>query len=176
MGAALALLLLALTALVAAHGRPQGGDKEVGDVVQQVSAIFTQSMNNQYRNPPPGYPAGLLRQAHAKQHGCLRAEVRVHQDLPAAFAQGVFQPGAVYPPLMRFSNGVGRAFAPPPAHANETDIAPDTRGLALKLFNATGQFLIADADTQAFTFTTSRVGFLPTPQSAVGFFTAVQEG
>jgi len=70
---------------------------------------------------------------------------------------------------------VGRGFTPL-LKGNESDIIPDIRGLAIKLFNVSGNFIIPNVDTQVFTLTTGRVGFLDTAANALSFFKAVQSG
>ena len=47
-----------------------------------------------------------LRDAHAKAHGCVMAEVQVPSDLPAPLRQGVFaEPGKIWQATIRLSNG-----------------------------------------------------------------------
>lgn len=69
------------------------------------------------------------RSVHAKSHGLLRAEFHVLDTLPEDLAQGIFQPGRVYPAIMRFSTAPG-------------DILPDSistpRGVAIKLLGVDG--------------------------------------
>ncbi|KNC53835.1 uncharacterized protein AMSG_12288 [Thecamonas trahens ATCC 50062] len=163
----IALAFVALFALALASAVAAGQD--VPSVVQ---GIFEHSMSNQFSQAPSNW----LRQAHAKQHGCIRGHLQVADNLPAELEGGIFTPGASYPLFVRFSNGVGRGFAAPPIVANESDAVPDTRGFALKIFNVDGEFVMESNNTQAFTFTTSPTAFLATPELAVGFFKAVQQG
>lgn len=69
------------------------------------------------------------RSVHAKSYGILEGEVKVFDDLLPMYAQGVFQPGATYPAVLRISAIPG-------------DILPDEitapRGLSLKLFGVEG--------------------------------------
>ncbi|WP_260961747.1 catalase family protein [Pseudomonas citri] len=81
-----------------------------------------------------------LRDAHAKAHGCVMAEVQVLNDLPTALRQGVFaEPGKVWQATMRLSNG--NAYP-------QFDSLRDARGMALKLLNVPGQQLLADRQSQ----------------------------
>jgi catalase len=78
-----------------------------------------------------------LRDAHAKAHGCVKAEVTVPQDLPSDLRQGVFaQPGQHWNAWMRLSNG--NAYP-------QFDAIHDARGMALKLLDVPGTQLLADA-------------------------------
>ncbi len=77
------------------------------------------------------YPPGVARRdAHTKAHGCVRARFSVNEDIPADLVHGVFQPGASYPALLRYSNGTPGAPRP--------DITGDMRGMAIKLFDVPG--------------------------------------
>jgi catalase len=77
-----------------------------------------------------------LRDAHAKAHGCVKAEVQVVSDLAPALRQGVFaEPGKVWQASMRLSNG--NAYP-------QMDSAKDARGMAIKLMNVPGPQLLAD--------------------------------
>lgn len=77
-----------------------------------------------------------LRDAHAKAHGCVKADVSVLTDLPAALRKGVFaEPGKTWPAVMRLSNG--NAYP-------QFDSIRDARGMALKLLDVPGEQLLAD--------------------------------
>lgn len=77
-----------------------------------------------------------LRDAHAKAHGCVKAEVRVLPDLEPALRQGVFaEPGKTWQAMMRLSNG--NAYP-------QFDSIRDARGMAIKLLDVPGKQLLAD--------------------------------
>ncbi|KRR24782.1 hypothetical protein CQ14_05405 [Bradyrhizobium lablabi] len=65
-----------------------------------------------------------MRDQHAKSHGCVTAELIVREDLPAEFTTALFRPGARYPAMVRFSNGLGR---------RQSDRKVDARGMSIKL-------------------------------------------
>jgi hypothetical protein len=65
-----------------------------------------------------------LRDAHPKAHGCVRAEFRVLDDLPADLRVGIFATPRTYDAWIRFSNGSGTA---------QKDSIGDGRGMAIKL-------------------------------------------
>ncbi|WP_417525172.1 hypothetical protein [Marinovum sp.] len=68
---------------------------------------------------------------HAKHHGLVEGEFLVHEHLPEGFAQGIFQPGARYACLVRFSNG-----------SRGDDREADARGMAIKLLEVPGDKLM----------------------------------
>jgi hypothetical protein len=65
-----------------------------------------------------------MRGQHAKAHGCVKATFAVRDDLPSEFVTPLFRPGARYPAIVRFSNGL-------PIPHNDSKL--DARGMALKL-------------------------------------------
>lgn len=76
----------------------------------------------------------VLRDAHAKAHGCVKAEVSVLPDLDSSLRAGVFaEPGKTWQAVMRLSNG--NAFP-------QFDSARDARGLAIKLLDVPGKKLM----------------------------------
>src|SRR5262249_37628546 len=73
------------------------------------------------------FPEQVRRVFHAKMHACLLGTLTWRPDRPAAVRHGIFADGGRqrYNVLARFSNGVG---------TDQHDLAPDVRGLALKIF------------------------------------------
>ncbi|WP_223457953.1 catalase family protein [Pseudomonas sp. GL-RE-19] len=77
-----------------------------------------------------------LRDAHAKAHGCVKAEVQVLPELPGELRQGVFsEPGKTWQATMRLSNG--NAYP-------QFDSIRDARGMAIKLLDVPGKQLLSD--------------------------------
>ncbi len=75
-----------------------------------------------------------LRDAHAKAHGCVKAEVNVLPQLDPALRQGVFsEPGKTWQAWVRLSNG--NAYP-------QFDSVKDARGMALKLLDVPGEALM----------------------------------
>ena len=104
--------------------------------IDNVTRIISRSVISSYCTAKTADRAAkATRGQHAKQHGCLQANFIVRQDLPAEFAVGVFQPGARYSAVVRFSNSMG---SPKP------DKERDGRGMAIKLRNVDGRALLAD--------------------------------
>jgi hypothetical protein len=70
---------------------------------------------------------------HAKQTLAAHGRFEVVHGVPEHAQVGPLRPGAVFPALVRFSNGSG---------AVQEDVKPDVRGLAVKLFGVPGKKLI----------------------------------
>lgn len=79
----------------------------------------------------------VLRDAHAKAHGCVKGEVQVLDDLADDLRQGVFsEPGKTWQAWVRLSNG--NAYP-------QFDSARDARGMAVKLLDVPGEKLMPGA-------------------------------
>lgn len=123
------------------HSKPQI-DSELGEhlypgegaLAEEIGAVIEQSLRKQYA------PGAILRDAHPKAHGCVRAEFRVSSTLPDTLAHGVFVPGATYPAWIRFSNGAQDSTRP--------DVKGDARGMAIKLQDVPGVSLSSDANAE----------------------------
>lgn len=100
------------------------------------------------------------RDAHAKADGCVRAEFRVREHLPAELRQGIFQEGRVYRSWIRYSNGAGRA---------AKDSKDDARGMAIKLLGVPGPKLADEKATQDFLLINSPVFFVRNAADYVAF-------
>jgi hypothetical protein len=100
-------------------------------------------------------PGEFRRDAHAKAHGCVKAEFVVESELPADLQYGVFKAGASYDALIRFST------APPEVQSDEK---PHVRGMAIKLLGVQGEKLLENeksAQTQDFLLINSSFFFSP---------------
>lgn len=81
----------------------------------------------------------VLRDAHAKAHGCVKAQVTVLPTLDATLRQGVLsEPGKTWQAWMRLSNG--NAYP-------QFDRARDARGMAIKLLDVPGDKLLSSPAT-----------------------------
>ena len=77
-----------------------------------------------------------LRDAHAKAHGCVQAQLQVLPELEGELRQGVFsEPGKTWQATIRLSNG--NAYP-------QFDSIRDARGMAIKLHNVPGKQLLSD--------------------------------
>ncbi len=109
---------------------PDGEAAMTQDVIQTAVRIVDQHREN----------TRYLRDAHAKAHGCVKAEVQVLADLTEELRQGVFsQPGKTWQATMRLSNG--NAYP-------QFDSIRDARGMAIKLLDVPGKQLLADQQTR----------------------------
>lgn len=73
----------------------------------------------------------VLRDAHAKAHGCVKAEFKVRADLDPTLRRGVFaEAGKSWNAWVRFSNG--NAYP-------QFDSKNDARGMAIKLLDVPGE-------------------------------------
>lgn len=104
--------------------------------IERVARFVSASVVRGYAGLRKADPASkALRAQHAKHHGCLRASFIVHQNLAREYAVGVFQPGARYPAVIRFSNSKG---------FRESDKSKDGRGMAIKLSGVPGRGILVD--------------------------------
>lgn len=77
----------------------------------------------------------VLRDAHAKAHGCIKAQVTVLKNLDSSLRHGVFsERGKTWQAWVRLSNG--NAYP-------QFDRARDARGMALKLLEVPGEKLLS---------------------------------
>lgn len=117
------------------------------------------------------YPAGkrMLRDAHPKAHGCLKATFKVNSDIDSSLAQGVFKKGNEFSAIVRYSNANGDASQP--------DIKGDGRGMAVKLLNVPGKKLLDEAsesNTQDFIMINHPVFFASEPKDYLTALKGVQ--
>lgn len=105
---------------------PDGEAAMTQDVIQTAVRIVDQHRES----------TRYLRDAHAKAHGCVKADVQVLPDLAQELRQGVFsEPGKLWKATMRLSNG--NAYP-------QFDSIRDARGMALKLLDVPGKQLLGD--------------------------------
>lgn len=103
---------------------PTGEAAMTQDIIQTAIRIV-----DQHREP-----TRYLRDAHAKAHGCVQAQVSVATELDPALRQGVFsEPGKTWQAWMRLSNG--NAYP-------QFDNMKDARGMAIKLLGVPGDQLL----------------------------------
>ncbi|WP_434768227.1 catalase family protein [Pseudomonas triticicola] len=109
---------------------PAGEAAMTQDVIQTAVRIV-----DQHRQP-----TRYLRDAHAKAHGCVKAQVQVFPELAQSLRQGVFsEPGKTWQALIRLSNG--NAYP-------QFDSIRDARGMAIKLLEVPGTQLLGSRQDQ----------------------------
>jgi hypothetical protein len=97
-------------------------------IAQETFQLVLSSIKDRYKD------GKMLRDAHPDAHGCVKAEFKVHNELPAELRHGIFASPASYPAWIRYSNG-----QPLPR-----DDAGNIRGMAIKLMNVPGPKLMSD--------------------------------
>lgn len=70
--------------------------------IQTVVQLIEDSVRAEAKNAP------ARRDAHAKAHGCVKAQFRVLDNLPEALQVGIFAEANSYPAWIRYSNGSGK--------------------------------------------------------------------
>jgi len=157
--ALLALNAHAVDATLAQEVVPQDEDQAKAQVTQliteQVKAEAQQS-------------GKAVRDAHAKAHGCVRANFIVNEKLPKELAQGVFSEGKTYPAWIRFSNGSGKS---------QNDKVGDGRGFAIKLIGVAGERVdSSEKSTQDFLMINHPTFFVRNASDYVEFSKASSKG
>ncbi|MGY9002177.1 MAG: catalase [Rhodospirillales bacterium] len=105
------------------------GTTEVDDAAK-LAANLSEKILSDYTN-------GLARRdAHPKAHGCVSAQFKMNDKLAPKLQAGIFQPGAKYDAIVRFSNGS--------PNASGDDGNGDTRGMAIKILGVEGEKLFLD--------------------------------
>lgn len=99
-----------------------------------------------------------------KTIGCVRAEFRVHPDIPDELKHGLFSRPASYPAMLRFANAT-----------NRDDSKKDIRGLSIKVMNVYGPVLWGEPGTQDFLLNSHPALFVATPEEFLAFIRARQE-
>lgn len=162
-----AVVLIALLLGACAENTPAIGEETIpADEAEHIAEVIERFKTQIKQRDGTGNTT--RRGAHPKHHGCVKAEFRVSADLKPALSQGLFQPGASYPALIRFSNN-----ADPQA-----DHKPDVRGMAIKLFETPGTKLFqpdAAASTHDFLLVTHPVFLFPDVATYTKAFVAFDE-
>jgi len=111
-------------------------EKQLADEITDIIRQFIGRRFQEGRRP-------ALRDAHAKDNGCVRAIFRVDSEIPADLRHGVFAaPGKEFNAWVRFSNSNSEVLSPR---------LPDSRGMAVKLMGVDGPKLLDDErETQDF--------------------------
>lgn len=132
--------------------------------IRAISELLIGHLKEQYQNEK------ILRDTHPKANGCIKGSMTVNDELPLDYQYGVFQRGKSYPVWMRFSNAVEEI---------TNDEKKDFRGLAIKLFNISGDRLPNPGDelhTQDFMFLGHDGFFAANAQEFFDFFEASFNG
>lgn len=117
---------------------PPKGEKEA---IDKIIGLLKERLEKDY--PPP---KRTRRDAHPKQHGLVKAEFTVSDNIAPELKVGLFAKPETYKSWIRLSNLNG---------GGSPDISKDSRGLAIKLMGVPGTKLLEDelnATTQDFVF------------------------
>jgi Catalase len=149
-----------------AQGSQAQGKTELSEdeAIRRIKELTEAQVQDAYRSGQR--PA--QRDAHAKQHGCVRASFTVSASLPSAMRQGVFAEAHTFHAWVRFSNAVG-----------SDDHAGLARGMAIKLVGVPGRKILpdeADATTQDFLLVNYPVFNVRTAADYVDFLTKSNAG
>ena len=142
-------------------------DQATQDATVQVTKMITDTLTAAHNANPN---ATVVRDAHAKHHGCVTAEFRVLGNLPAWAAVGVFKEAHTFPAWIRYSNGSGQS---------DKDSVGDGRGMAIKLMDVEGTKILdeeREAKTQDFLMINHPVFFVRNPVDYVAFTKATTSG
>ncbi|MBW4669873.1 MAG: catalase family protein [Cyanomargarita calcarea GSE-NOS-MK-12-04C] len=143
-----------------------GKEYPPADEASAIEVIERISIEQVQRNYQTGEKP-VRRDAHAKHHGCVRAEFIVESNLPEEMKIGVFkEPEKKFTACIRFSNGSGNS---------QSDLKGDARGMAIKLLGVEGEKLLPDEkNTQDFATINHPVFFIRNVQDYIDFFTAIE--
>ncbi|KAA6410379.1 MAG: heme-dependent catalase [Lasallia pustulata] len=108
---------------------PPHEEEDIKAVAEQVNGI-QRRLYNQHRHAFGG--------THARTQGVVKGKLIVQNDLPKHLKQTLFDHGAEYPVLCRYSSE--------PGDAGLDDRIPQPRGFAMKVFNVEGEMFDAGKD------------------------------
>jgi hypothetical protein len=158
-----ALSVASLSALRAEIGPVAANQEEIppeeADAIKSILDTFEGTVKEEYASGIR--PA--RRDAHAKAHGCVKADFSVKADIPADLRRGVFAATRSFAAWIRFSNGNGKP---------QDDHTRDGRGMAIKLTGVDGPKLLAEeteAKTQDFVMINSPAFFIRNASDYVSF-------
>ncbi len=117
-----AFLLVAALIGIASYSHPLWAQELIPPTEASDTATIVQTTKSAVRG---AYAIGVrpaLRDAHAKGHGCVRADFQVLSSIPADLQHGVFASAKPYKAWIRFSNGAGTP---------HDDASGDGRGMAI---------------------------------------------
>jgi catalase len=127
-------------------------DEMLDDLAERMQRMQDRARERAQRREPL---AVLRRGFHAKGMG-VRAKFQVRSDIPKHLQVGLFQPGATYDALVRFSNARGEVLG---------DLSKDQRGIAIRLKTNPAERLSPkdDSNIQDFLMTNTPISFARNP-------------
>ncbi|KAL9002157.1 MAG: hypothetical protein Q9188_004906 [Gyalolechia gomerana] len=103
---------------------PENEEEDIKAVAEMINAMQKAQWNH-HRHAYSG--------THARTQGVIKGKFIVHDDLPNHLKQSMFDHGAEYPVVCRYSSE--------PGDPGLDDRIPQPRGFAMKVFNVEGDFL-----------------------------------
>lgn len=104
-------------------------DANQAKIVERINEYETISIKSEGTNT-------AVRFAHAKGYGLVKGHFEVLPNLATEYAQGIYGKPAVYPAVVRYSNGL--------AHLGSDASLGPVAGMALKLFGVPGRKMLDD--------------------------------
>ncbi len=111
---------------------------------EEIITLLKQTLEESYPDPKT-----TERDAHPKQHGLVKAEFIIADDIPEAYRLGVFSEPRTYQSWVRYSKLL-----------NGPDRQADSHGLAIKLMGVEGEKILPgleEAPTQDFVFMSTQI-------------------
>src|SRR5262245_19842443 len=116
-------------------------DPNLETLLEQIIAFW----ENKVRNSPVEEGSGrATRGAHAKSFGVVRAEVRILNNVPTPYAQGIYATPGRHDALIRFSSASN--------HLGADATLGGVLGAAMKIFDVPGSKLADDGEPDSATF------------------------
>lgn len=127
-------------------------DEMLDDLAERMQRMQDRAREKAQKRKPS---ATLKRGFHAKGIG-VRGRFQIRADIPKNLQVGLFQPGATYDALVRFSNARGEVLG---------DLSKDQRGIAVRVKTHPGERLLPtdNASIQDFLMTNTPVSFARSP-------------
>jgi len=146
-----------------------GSFVEEQTIHKQLIDASTQLMRNMRKKHPKNT---MTRDAHAKSHGCLKAEFNIDNSaLPENLRLGIFSSSKNYDAWVRYSNNDHQAM--------RKDKGFDLRGVAIKVMNVSGEKILPlkqEAMTQDFLMYGSPIFFIKNNADYIEFTKSLDRG
>ncbi|WP_373499090.1 catalase family protein [Desulfococcus sp.] len=150
--------LFALAAMIVSGRGGHGGGATIDQIVDEMNRRVAAIMLAEAKNDI------VPRFNQPKTVACVRAEFRVHEDIPGELKQGLFSQPSTYPAMLRFANAT-----------KMDDSKRDIRGLSIKVSNVKGPVLRGAPGIQDFILNSYPALFVATPEDFLSFIRARQE-
>jgi hypothetical protein len=134
------LLLSSLTPAQAQPSSRLGLETVPAQEPEQIQALTQTMLERLVKSLEKSKTSYVPRDAHAKAHGCVKAELTVPGNLKPELQQGIFSRAGTYRAWIRFSNGSEKP------EGNDTKEA--ARGMAIKVTGVPGEKLLSGPDEE----------------------------